>query len=101
MTQTKTADTAATNTTIDATPTMPKSPEARAKIKAALTEQLRELDEKELKVIRMRFGMQRNQDDNREHTPITIERIREIEAKARARLQKSGRLPKVGSDKDN
>lgn len=90
MTKPQTADT----TTIENTTVKSKSPEERAKFRALVTEHLRELDEKELKVIRMRFGAQRDRDDNREHTPITIERIREIEAKARARLQKSGRLPK-------
>ena len=82
MTQTKTSTTTTTTATND------RTAQAREKLNSAVSKYMKDLDEKEMAVIRMRFGGQ----GNREHRPLTIAEIRAIEARAREKLKKSGRL---------
>lgn len=70
------------------TTTNDRTAQAREKLKSAVSKYMKDLDEKEMAVIRMRFGGQ----GNREHRPLTIAEIRAIEARAREKLKKSGRL---------
>ena len=77
--------------------------ELRRKINKFLDEALADASIDEEKVLRMRFGQTADaadMDDVKKYMNLSRERIREIENKARAKLQAAGRLAPSAADDD-